>query len=81
MLIQISRFPVQPRDEEDTDPNEHYMLPIAVSSLPVTAVEIADLAKKDKLDVKVYEYTSSGWPNHCPDPEIKLYWDRRKIFP
>ena len=28
--------------------------------------------------VKVYEHTSSGWPNYCPDPEIKPYWNRRE---
>ena len=44
------------------------MFATAVSSLPVTAVEIADLTKKDKVLVKVYEHRS---PNHCPDPEIK----------
>lgn len=46
--------------------------------LPVTAVEIADLTKKDKVLVKVYEHTSSGSPNHCPDPEIKPHWNRRE---
>ena len=74
----FSRFPVQTRDEEDSDPDEHYVFATAVSCLPVIAVEIADLTKKDKVLVKVYEYTSSGWPNHCPDPEIKPYWNRRE---
>ena len=44
------------------------MFAAAISSLPVTAVEIADFAKKDKVLVKVYEYTFSGWPNHCLNP-------------
>ena len=56
----FSRFPVQTRNEEDPDPDEHYVFATAVSSLPVTAVEIAYLTKKDKVLVKVYEYTSSG---------------------
>ena len=73
-----SRIPGQTRDEEDPAPDEYYVFATAVSSLPVTAVEIADLTKKDKVLVKVYEYTSSGWPNHCPDPEIKHYWNRRE---
>ena len=34
--------------------------------------------KKDKVHVKVYEHTSSGSPNHCPDPEIKPHWNRRE---
>ena len=49
----FSRFPVQTRDEEDPDPDEHYVFAAAVSSLPVTAVEIANLTKKDKMLVKV----------------------------
>ncbi|PFX12336.1 hypothetical protein AWC38_SpisGene23727 [Stylophora pistillata] len=55
----FSRFPVQTRDQEDPDPDEHYVFATAISSLPVTAVEIADLTKKDKELGKVYEYTSS----------------------
>ena len=74
----FSRFPVQTRDEEDPDPDGHYVFATAVSSLPVTAVEIADLTRKDKVLVKVYEHTSSGWPNHCPAPEMKPYWNRRE---
>ena len=74
----FSRFPVQTRDEEDSDPDEHYVSATAVSSLPVTAVEIADLTKKDKVLVTVYEYTSSGCSNHCPDPEIKPHWNHRE---
>ena len=26
----------------------------------------------------MYEYTSSGWPSHCPDLEMKPYWNRRE---
>ena len=26
----------------------------------------------------MYEYTSSGWPDRCVDPEIKPYWNRRE---
>ena len=48
----FSRFPVQTRDEEDPDPDEHYVFATAVSSLPVTAVEIADLTKKDNVLVR-----------------------------
>ena len=77
----FSRFSVQTRDEEDPGPDEHYVFTTAVSILPVTAVEIADLTKKDQVLVKVYEYASSGWPNQCPAPEIKPYWNRREDLP
>lgn len=42
--------------------------------LPIIAAEIAECTKKDSILVKVYEYTSSGWPGSCPHPELKLYW-------
>ena len=39
----FGRFSIQTRDEEDPDPDEHYVFGTGVSSLPLTAVEIADL--------------------------------------
>jgi len=45
----FSRCLVQTRDEEDPDPDEHCVFATAISSLPVTAVEIADFTKKDKV--------------------------------
>ena len=39
----FSRFPVQSlADDEDFDPNEHYMLATLKDKLPVTAAEIAE---------------------------------------
>ena len=42
--------------------------------LPIIAAEVAECTKKDSVLVKVYEYTSSGWPGSCPHPELKLCW-------
>ena len=74
----FSRFPVQTKVQDDPDPDEHYVFTTAVSGLPITAVEIAEFTRKDQVLVKVYEYTSSGWPDRCVDPEIKPYWNRRE---
>ena len=75
--------------------NAMHLLQLSVVLL-VTGVEIADFTKKDEVLVKVYEYTSSGWPNHCSDPAIKPYsnrseylsledscllWGRREVIP
>ena len=49
-------------DDEDLDPDEHYMFATVTDELPVTAAEIAEGTKKDSLLVKIYEYTFSGWP-------------------
>ena len=43
----FSRFPVQSlADDEDLDPDEHYMFPTVTDELPVTAAEIAEGTKK-----------------------------------
>ena len=74
----FSRVPVQTKVQYDPDPDEHYVFTRAVSGLPITAVEIAEFTRKDQVLAKVYEYTSSGWPDRCVDPEIKPYWNRRE---
>ena len=74
----LSRFPVQSLvDDEDLDPDEHYMFATVTDELPVTATEIDEGTKKDSLLVKVYEYTSSGWPGTCPSLELRPFWNRR----
>ena len=73
-----SRFPLQSlADDEDLDPDVHYVFATVTDELPVTAAEIAEGTKPDSLLVKVYEYTSSGWPGTCPSPELKPFWNRR----
>ena len=32
---------------------------------------------RDRLLVKVYEYTSSGWPGTCQSLELRPFWNRR----
>ena len=74
----FSRFPVQSlADDEDLDPDEHCMCATVTDELPVTAAEIAEGTKKDGLLVKVYEYTSAGWPGTFPSLELRPFWNRR----
>ena len=74
----FSRFPVQSlADNEDLDPDEHYVFATVTDELTVTAVEIAEDSKKDSVLVKLYEYTSSGWPGTCPSLERRPFWNHR----
>ena len=74
----FSRFPEQSlTDDEDLDPGGHYMFATVTDELPVTAAKIAEGTKKDSLLLKVYEYTSSGWPGTCPSLELRPFWIRR----
>ena len=74
----FSRFPLQSlADDEDLDPDVHYVFATVTDELPVTAAEIAQATKTDSLLVKAYEYTSSGWPGTCPSPELRPFWNRR----
>ena len=78
MQIFFSRFLLQSlADDEDWDPDVHYVFASGADELPVTAEEIAEGTKTDSLLVKVYEYTSSGWPGTCPSPEPRPFWNRR----
>lgn len=47
------------------------MFATVTDELPVTAAEIAEGTKTDSLLVKIYEYTSSGWPGNFPSPELR----------
>ena len=79
MQMQISSADFQFRPKfKIPDPDEHYVFTTAASGLPITAVEIAEFTRKDQVLVKMYEYTSSGWPYRCVDPEIKPYWNSRE---
>ena len=70
----FSHFPQQSlADDEDLDPDVHYVFATVTDELPVTAAEIAEGTKTDSSLVKVYEYTSSGWPGTCPSPELRPF--------
>ena len=73
-----SRLPLQSlANDEDLDPDVRYVFATVTDELPVNAAEIAEGTKTDCLLVKVYEYTSSGWPGTCPSPELRPFWNRR----
>ena len=90
----LSRLPVTGNVE--IDPDENYVFNTVVNDLPVTAKIIASNTEKDQALVKVYEYTMSGWPSNCDEPELRPYvkikdelsvdcgcllWGRRVIIP
>jgi hypothetical protein len=68
----LSRLPV--RGEQEKDPEEEYVFQTVAEGLPITAKRIADGTGKDAILSKVYEYTASGWPGVCEDPELEPYW-------
>ena len=47
------------------------------SELPITAKEIAESTRKDKVLARVLEYTLSGWPEDMNDDELSVYFTRR----
>ena len=53
MQIFFSRFPLQSlADDDDLDPDVHYVFATVTDELPVTAAEIAQATKTDSLLVK-----------------------------
>jgi transposase InsO family protein len=68
----LSRFPVEDITEIEL-PINHFSL---VDELPVTAKDVADETRKDKILSRVYVYMMNGWPSKT-DPEL-LEFAKRK---
>lgn len=74
----MSRFPLQSQaDDEDLDPDKHYVFATMTNELPSLAAEIAEDTKKVSLLVKIYKHTSSGSQGSCPSAELRPFWNRR----
>lgn len=48
-----------------------------INDLPVTAPQIAQATRTDPVLAKAMQMTMSGWPSHCPDPQLQPYFNRR----
>ena len=70
----LSRLPLS---TTESDADEECMSYVCVDQLPVTAQKIALATQKDTILCKVFELTSSGWPQNCTDPELEPYFSRR----
>jgi hypothetical protein len=71
----FSRFPLH--DTNNENENDEYVFTTGVELLPLTAGEIKNSTRVDKLLCKVYENTLSGWPEYCTEAELQPYWARR----
>uniref|UniRef100_A0A1B0CFC4 RNA-directed DNA polymerase n=1 Tax=Lutzomyia longipalpis TaxID=7200 RepID=A0A1B0CFC4_LUTLO len=75
----LSRVPVRESlklAEEEESRGEILMLQDDV--IPVSAVEIQEHTKKDKTLMRVKRWILEGWPDRCPDPELKPFFMVRK---
>ena len=70
----LSRLPLP---DSTADDDENYVFKTDVDCLPITAKQIAKDTSKDSVLVKVFEFSSSGWPNYCDQPELQPYWKLR----
>ncbi len=70
----LSRLPMS---DQEPDPDECYVFSLVTDKLPVTASKISEVTRKDPELCKVYEYTASGWPEHCSDSAMQPYFSRR----
>ena len=49
-----------------------------IGDLPITADDIADHTRKDRLLAKVHHFIMNGWPKQNEDEEIEPYFRRRE---
>ena len=71
----LSRFPTE------TDKSLAQELPVNYFSyldkLPIEAKNIADATRKNPVMAKVVDFVMAGWPEHCPDENLRPYFNRR----
>ena len=70
----LSRLPLA---SVSPHPDEVCAHQVTVDQLPVTAKQIAERTRNDKVLAKVLEHTQSGWPNHTDEESLKPYFTRR----
>ncbi|XP_045194815.2 uncharacterized protein K02A2.6-like [Mercenaria mercenaria] len=75
----LSRLPLSGRVSENSDPMDVYLHSV-MDTLPVTAIQIANATRWDKILSQVYDMVQHGWSRYKPDSvslEIDPYWNRR----
>ena len=70
----LSRLPLNVVPAETPLPPELIVLMDYVANSPVTAKQIAQWTKSDLVLGRVLQYVNTGWPDECPNKELKPYW-------
>jgi transposase InsO family protein len=73
----LSRLP-NPKPSTAGMDNGTYCVNLIDEGFPLLATEIAKATKVNPTLVKVYQYIMSGWPGHCPDDDLMVYFKKKE---
>ena len=73
----LSRLPLTETIETTPAPAEMVLTLECLQESPITDEQIRSWIPKDKVLSQVIRFIQQQWPEHCPDPELKPYWNRR----
>ena len=73
----MSRLPLTDTIEMTPVPAEMILTLDYLQEAPITDEQIRSWTSKDQLLSQVAQYIQQGWPEHCPQPELRPYWCRR----
>ncbi len=71
----LSRLPISGNDQDAMESPIYFFN--YTDQLPVKGKDIAKETSADPVLSKAYDYTLSGWPNHCADASLAPYFRRR----
>ena len=73
----LSRLSLTKKIETTPAPAEMILTLECLQESPITDEQIRPWIPKDKVLSQVIQFIQQQWPAHCPDPEMKPYWNRR----
>ena len=70
----LSRLPLAESPAQTEVPEELILLVEHMSQLPITSEQIRTWTHRDKVLIQVEQFTYHGWPESCPNEELKFFW-------
>ena len=73
----LSRLPLAESPAQTEVPEELILLVEHISQLPITSEQIKTWTHRDPVLSQVEQFTYHGWPESCPNEELRLFWQKR----
>lgn len=73
----LSRLPLPVESPIAKPPGELVLLMDHLSDSPITADHIREGTRKDPQLAPVVQFVQQGWPNHCTDPQLSVFFEKR----
>ena len=73
----LSRLPLSDSPQITPQPAEFVLLLKCLDDSPVTSKQIKNWTSRDPVHSQVLTYMQQGWPDVCPQEELKPFWNRK----